>query len=287
MSRDLQFRCAPGTGDDRAGLPGRDPQELIASITTEPEVIFGHGLELSSLHFGRSAGAILPQYSSLRASALSCHTSARAGGGSGSACCQVGLDRPLVPAAFVANLFRSARVSRHRRSAFGSARVSRPRRLADRGSPGDAPPVGDWETVGRRGRAGQETTARTSLRGNWFKPRSSGRSEPGGASPRSPRWDNPIPCLVAHTGKGTSVVRGLVSTRRGSEESGTNALFWPGACATRIQHAAPFGSWLQGPGVNLQRATAMKPWKTSSATNETRNACAFFAHVPPTGEDGH
>ncbi len=29
-------------------------------------------------------------------------------------------------------------------------------------SPGEAPTVGDWETCGRRGRAGQETTARTS-----------------------------------------------------------------------------------------------------------------------------
>jgi len=37
--------------------------------------------------------------------------------------------------------------------------------------------------------------------------------------------------------------------------------------ATRLHHAAPSGSWLQGPGVNLQRATVMKPWKTSSATN--------------------
>ena len=104
-------------------------------------------------------------------------------------------------------------------------------------------------------------------------------NQPGGASPKSPRWDNQIPCLVPHTGKGASVVRGLVSTRRGSEESGTNAPFWPEACATRLQHAAPFGSWLQGPGVNLQRATAMKPWKTSSATNETRSACPSFALI--------
>src|SRR5271157_3738399 len=48
------------------------------------------------------------------------------------ACCKVGLDRPLIPAAFVANLFRSARVSRPRRSAvsFGE------------GLP--TPPVGPW-----------------------------------------------------------------------------------------------------------------------------------------------
>ncbi len=32
------------------------------------------------------------------------------------ACCKVGLDRPLIPTAFLANLFRSARVSRPRRS---------------------------------------------------------------------------------------------------------------------------------------------------------------------------
>jgi hypothetical protein len=81
--------------------------------------------------------------------------------------------------------------------------------------------------------------------------RRGGRSYPGCASPRSPRWDNLMPCLVPHTGNGAPVVRGLVSTRRGSEEWGANAPFWPGARATRLQHAAPFGSWLQGPGANL------------------------------------
>jgi|SRR5208337_2972705 len=55
------------------------------------------------------------------------------------ACCKVGLDGPLIPAVVVANLFRSARVSRLRRS-------------ADRRSAGDAPMVGDWGTCGRRGR---------------------------------------------------------------------------------------------------------------------------------------
>jgi hypothetical protein len=99
-------------------------------------------------------------------------------------------------------------------------------------------------------------------------------------SPRSPRWDNPIPSLVSHAGKGAAVVRGLVPTRRGSEESGTNPPFWPEGCATRLQHAAPFGSWLHGPGVDLQRATAMKPWKMSSATNETRSACFSFRLDP-------
>jgi hypothetical protein len=54
------------------------------------------------------------------------------------ACCKVGLDRPLIPTTFIANLFRSAR-------------VSRPRRLADRRSPRDVSPAGDWETCARRG----------------------------------------------------------------------------------------------------------------------------------------
>ncbi len=58
--------------------------------------------------------------------------------------CKVGLDRPLIPTAFVANSVRSAR-------------ASRPRRSADRGSPGDEPTGGDWETCGRGGRAGQDT----------------------------------------------------------------------------------------------------------------------------------
>ena len=56
---------------------------------------------------------------------------------------------------------------------------------------------------------------------------------------------------VPRTGKGTAVVKGLVASRRRSEGSGTNAPFRPGACATRLQHAAPFGWWLQGPEVNL------------------------------------
>jgi len=102
-----------------------------------------------------------------------------------------------------------------------SARVSRPRRSADRRSPGDGPTVG---VGGRRGRAGQETVPEPAWR----------------ASPRSPRSDSPIPCLVPHTGIGASIVRGLVSTRRGSEELGMIARFWPGACcAARLQHAPP------------------------------------------------
>ena len=113
-----------------------------------------------------------------------------------------------------------------------------------------------------------------------LEPQSGDRSEPGGVSPRSPRWHDQIPCLVPHTGNRVSVVRALVSTRRGSEESVTNAPFWPGACATRLQHAAPFGSWLQGPVVKLQRGHGDEPWKTSSATNGTRSACPSFRLDP-------
>jgi len=44
-----------------------------------------------------------------------------------------------------------------------------------------------------------------------------------------------------------------VPTRRGSEELGMIVPFWPGACAARLHHAGPLGSWLQGSEVNLQR----------------------------------
>ncbi len=54
-------------------------------------------------------------------------------------CCKVGLDRPQIPTAFVANWFRSAA-------------VSKPRRSADRGSPGDAPMVGRG-VMGERAKA--------------------------------------------------------------------------------------------------------------------------------------
>ncbi len=162
------------------------------------------------------------------------------------ACCKVGLDRPLTPAAFVANLFRSARVSRlrhsafrsapvsrPRRSAFRSARVSRPRRSADRRSPGNWPTVGDG---GFRGRASPDTVPEPAWR---LQPQVTAMGQ-----------SNPLP--RSRTGNGASVVRGLVSIRPGSEELGMIARFWPEACATRLQHAAPFGAWLQGPGVNLQ-----------------------------------
>jgi len=97
--------------------------------------------------------------------------------------CKVGLDRPLIPTAFVANLFRWARVSRPRRSAFRSARVSRPRRSTDRGSPGDAPPVGN---CGRRGRAGQETVPEPAWR-RQPKVAAIGQSDPLPRTPRS-QW---------------------------------------------------------------------------------------------------
>ena len=55
------------------------------------------------------------------------------------------------------------------------------------------------------------------------------------ASPRSPRWPDQIPCLVPHTGNRASVIRGSVSIRRGSEESGTNARF----LGWGLRHQAP------------------------------------------------
>ena len=38
----------------------------------------------------------------------------------------------------------------------------------------------------------------------------------------------------------------LIAPRLGSEESGTNAPFGPGACATNLRFACPFGSWPNG-----------------------------------------
>ena len=55
-----------------------------------------------------------------------------------------------------------------RRSGTRSARVSWTRHSAERRSPRDAPTVGGWESCGRRGRGGQETTARTSHRQRLF-----------------------------------------------------------------------------------------------------------------------
>ena len=55
------------------------------------------------------------------------------------------------------------------------------------------------------------------------------------------------PASYPHTGNGAPVVKGMVSTRRGSEELGMIAPFWPGACATRPQHAAHAGLGCKGP----------------------------------------
>src|SRR5271157_3101528 len=55
-----------------------------------------------------------------------------------------------------------------RRSGTRSARVSWTRHSAKRRSPRDAPTVGGWESCGRRGRGGQETTARSSYRQRLF-----------------------------------------------------------------------------------------------------------------------
>ncbi len=89
------------------------------------------------------------------------------------ACCKAGLDRPLIPTAFVANLFRWARVSRPRRStdSFGEGLQTPPfGRLVRRGSPDPAvrrPWVSRWRAYGRRWRSqskgGSGDRARTSL----------------------------------------------------------------------------------------------------------------------------
>ena len=85
-----------------------------------------------------------------------------------------------------------------------------------------------------------------------------------GASGRSSsRWDqtprsqvtmmarsDPLPRTPHGQGNGSRQRFGV--NPRGSEELGMIAPFWPGACATRLQHAALFVSWLQGPGANLQ-----------------------------------
>jgi hypothetical protein len=54
------------------------------------------------------------------------------------------VDRPLIRAAFVANL-------------ICSAMLFRPRPSADHWSSCDAPTAGEWQTCGRTGRAGQDT----------------------------------------------------------------------------------------------------------------------------------
>ena len=68
------------------------------------------------------------------------------------ACCRVVLDRSLIPTAFVADMFRSARVPGPLPfgSSFGEGLQTPP--CGRPWSPGDAPTVGDWETRSRRGR---------------------------------------------------------------------------------------------------------------------------------------
>jgi hypothetical protein len=51
----------------------------------------------------------------------------------GLACCKVGLDRQLIRTAFVANLFRSAAVSRPRRSPDRGSPVTRRRLGSEKG----------------------------------------------------------------------------------------------------------------------------------------------------------
>src|SRR5271157_1792187 len=95
----------------------------------------------------------------------------------------------------------------------------------------------------------------------------------------SQRHAVPAPRPIRRGDKGVRapVVRGLVSTRRGSEASGTNAPFWPGACAASSNMLPHSGVGCKGAEGILTGATAMKRLKTSSATNETRGAGPSFA----------
>ena len=97
------------------------------------------------------------------------------------------------------------------------------------------------------------------------------------SSTRSPRWDNQTPCLVPHTGNRASVVRGLVSTRRGSEELGMIAR----SCGPASLHMPPIRVLVaRARSESSKGATAMKAWKASAATNEPRNACPSFRLDP-------
>src|SRR5208337_3323445 len=93
--------------------------------------------------------------------------------------------------------------------------------------------------------------ARAILRGTWFKPRSGG--DRSLEAPAQGRRDGTIRSPASYpTGAMERPSSEVWCQPAGApEESGTNAPFWPGACATRLQHAAPFGSCLQGSGANL------------------------------------
>ena len=135
-----------------------------------------------------------------------------------------------------------------------TAVVSKPRRSADRGSPGDAPPVGD---CGHRGRAGQETVPAPAWR-RQPKVAEMGQSDP-----------------LARTPHGQGSVRrrrfGVDPPGLGTVGDECSFLAWdlrpPGS---NMPPHPGFGC--KDPERILEGARAIKPWKTSSAANETRSA---------------
>ncbi len=163
------------------------------------------------------------------------------------ACCKVGLDRPLIPAAFAANLFRSARVSRLRADGRG-LEDGRSQRT---GGAGDHCP-------NQSSRYLVEAAQRRQI-GAW-------RRQP---QVTAIGQSDPLP----------STPPGQWSVRR--QRFGVNP---PGL--GRVRDECSFVAW-GPPGSNMpphsglgckgqerifNGATAMKPWKTSSATNETPSA---------------
>ena len=80
------------------------------------------------------------------------------------ACCKVGLDRPLIPTIVVADLFRSARVSRPDPAVWLTGGFQVTRRRSGTGRPA------------AQRTEGQETTARTSLYKTNFSPVLDGRA---------------------------------------------------------------------------------------------------------------
>ena len=152
------------------------------------------------------------------------------------ACCKVGLDRPLIPTAFVANLSRSARVFK------------------------PLPEPAFFEVPGSSRAAATDRSLEVSAPGHCEGTIRSPASYPTRAIERqsSEVWGRPS---GARKSRGRMLLSGL-----GPAPPGSNM----------PPHS---GLGCKGPERILNGAAAMKPWKTSSATNETRSACSSFRLV--------
>ncbi len=152
------------------------------------------------------------------------------------ACCKVGLDRPLIPTAFVANLSRSARVFK------------------------PLPEPAFFEVPGSSRAAATDRSLEVSAPGHCEGTIRSPASYPTRAIERqsSEVWCRPS---GARKSRGRMLLSGL-----GTAPPGSNM----------PPHS---GLGCKGPERILNGAAAMKPWKTSSATNETRSACPSFRLV--------